>query len=72
MIWPWVERTAALPLALGDKFPAPDKIRFAKLIEWVGAMKQEPAVKASFIEKENHYKFTQSYIAGTPLYDIEL
>lgn len=69
MIWPWIERTKALPLALGDKYEKPEKDRYIKFHEWQSAMEQDPAVKVSIISGENHYKFIQSMQTDAPIYD---
>lgn len=71
MIWPWCERTDSFPYIIGDKYEM-DKTRYAKLIEWKDAMKQDPAVQASIISGEDHFKFRKSYLEtpDNPAYDM--
>lgn len=71
MIWPWCERTDSFAFVLGDKFEL-DKVRYAKLLDWKDAMKQDQSVKAVLISGENHYKFRNSYLEGKPAYDTIL
>lgn len=71
MIWPWCERTDSFPFIIGDKYEM-EKTRYAKLIEWKDAMKQDSAVKASIISGEDHFKFRKSYLEtpDNPSYDM--
>jgi hypothetical protein len=38
--------------------------------EWVKSMKEDEAVKVTYITPENHAKFISAYKAGSPNYDI--
>lgn len=39
-------------------------------LEWRTAMKEDPAVRGSFLDVETHAKYIRSRIAGTPQYDL--
>lgn len=54
---------------LGDKYEL-DKVRYCELLKWKDEMKRERAVKDSFISGEDHYKFIELRLAGTPDYDF--
>jgi len=41
-------------------------------MNWIGAMKEDDAVKESFISPENHSKYLKGHLAGNPDYDMEL
>lgn len=71
MIWPWCERADMLKLLGGDRFVLP-KDRFKRLMEWRGDMKEDEAVKCSYLEPAIHAKYLKSYKAGYPDYDIIL
>lgn len=76
MIWPWVERFPAArkmgvtSLPTGEMPPPPPEIKHFH--EWVMRMSQNSVVKSCLISTENHMKFVQSYMAGTPDYDMEV
>lgn len=40
--------------------------------KWSEVMKQDDAVKESYISPENHTKYLQSHLAGQPDYEMEL
>ncbi|XP_033328381.1 pyrimidodiazepine synthase [Megalopta genalis] len=69
MIWPWWERADVLKVLRGEQYGIP-RGRFKKLLEWRSAMKENPAVKNSYLSTELHAKYTQSRLAGTPQYDL--
>lgn len=69
MIWPWCERADMLKYLVGDKYEL-DQERFPKLIKWRSLMKEDPAVKVSYIDGETHSKYIQSRRAGAPDYDL--
>ncbi|GLG98826.1 hypothetical protein R5R35_002494 [Gryllus longicercus] len=68
MIWPWCERADMLKIVGGDKFVLP-KERFRRLMEWRQAMKDDDAVKASYLEPTIHAQYLKSFRAGYPDYD---
>ncbi|XP_055385286.1 pyrimidodiazepine synthase-like isoform X2 [Condylostylus longicornis] len=69
MIWPWCERSDMLQYLIGDKYRW-DENRFAKLLEWRDLMKNNEAVKRSYLDGETHAKYMKSYRTGTPDYDM--
>lgn len=68
MIWPWCERADILWIIRGDQYVIP-KDKFLKLLEWKSAMKENSAVRGSFLDSETHVKYIRSRLAGTPQYD---
>lgn len=70
MIWPWMERLPSLPI-LSHGMLKVQMENYPSLVKWFDAMKEEDAVKESFISPENHAKFITSFLAGNPEYDIE-
>ncbi|XP_063227249.1 pyrimidodiazepine synthase-like [Bacillus rossius redtenbacheri] len=71
MIWPWCERSDMPRIVVGDRWNLP-KERFRHLMEWRGAMKDDEAVKKSFLESSVHAKYFMSAQAGSPDYDLLL
>nr|QST14959.1 GSTomega protein [Diaphanosoma celebensis] len=71
MIWPWVERLPVLPI-LSQGLVVLPKDQIPLLMKWYDAMTQDDAVKESFISAENHAKYLESHLSGTPDYDMEL
>ncbi|XP_055688561.1 pyrimidodiazepine synthase-like isoform X2 [Lutzomyia longipalpis] len=69
MIWPWCERADMLTYLLGDKYVL-DEERFPKLVKWRSLMKEDKAVKASYISGENYAKFMETHRQGVPDYDM--
>ncbi|XP_066582660.1 pyrimidodiazepine synthase-like [Prorops nasuta] len=69
MIWPWCERADIIRILRGDQYVIPRE-RFIRLMEWRNAMKENPAVRVSYLEPEMHAKHLQSRLAGTPQYDF--
>lgn len=70
MIWPWCERADMLGFLIGDRYKLDDE-RFPKLVQWRALMKNDKAVKQSFIDGEQHAKYMMSRRAGgTPDYDM--
>ncbi|KMQ93970.1 glutathione s-transferase omega-1-like protein [Lasius niger] len=69
MIWPWCERADVIRIIRGEQFVIPRE-RFLRLLEWKTAMKEDPAVRGSFLDVETHAKYIRSHIAGTPQYDL--
>ncbi|XP_053649938.1 pyrimidodiazepine synthase isoform X2 [Cherax quadricarinatus] len=70
MIWPWVERLPMAQQMAGDDDALPEE-RYLKLLSWMTNMKEEPAVRATFMSPETHLKFLLSHISGSPEYDME-
>ncbi|KAF5289957.1 hypothetical protein FQR65_LT11704 [Abscondita terminalis] len=70
MIWPWCERADLLKL-FGNEFML-KKEQYKKLMDWRTLMRDDPAVKKSYINTETHIKYVQSYRAGVPDYDLEI
>nr|XP_012229689.1 PREDICTED: pyrimidodiazepine synthase-like [Linepithema humile] len=69
MIWPWCERADVIRILRGEQFVIPRE-RFLRLLEWKTAMKEDPAVRGSFLDAEVHAKYIQSRLAGIPQYDL--
>jgi len=69
MIWPWCERADMLIIVAGDRFVLPEK-RFPKLLQWKRLMKEDEAVKSSFLDASVHVKFMKSREGGSPDYDM--
>ncbi|KAK2587737.1 hypothetical protein KPH14_003846 [Odynerus spinipes] len=69
MIWPWCERADIIRILRGDEFIIPRE-RFLRLFEWKAAMKEDPAVKGSYLDPEVHAKYIRSRLAGIPQYDL--
>ncbi|KAE8743804.1 Glutathione-S-transferase omega 1-like [Frankliniella occidentalis] len=69
MIWPWCERADMLTIMAGDRFSLPEK-RFPKLLQWKKFMKEDEAVKCSYLDVSDHVKFLKSRLAGTNDYDM--
>ena len=60
-LWPWFERLAAKPELLAP---------YPKLKGWVSEMQKLPAVQATCFSPELHLKFIESYLNGSPDYDL--
>ncbi|EFN81737.1 pyrimidodiazepine synthase [Harpegnathos saltator] len=69
MIWPWCERADAMTILQGEQFVIP-RDRFLRLLEWRAAMKEDSAVRGSFLEAEIHAKYIRSSLARAPQYDL--
>ncbi|XP_049808624.1 pyrimidodiazepine synthase-like [Schistocerca nitens] len=69
MIWPWCERSDMMKVLGGDQFLLP-RDRFKRLMEWRNQMKEDEAVKESYLEPQVHAKYFQSRKAGYPDYDM--
>jgi len=72
MIWPWIERLPALKsLTSVDIFDfEAAKKENPKLENWRQAMKQDQAVQQAIVAAEVHKEFMESFLAGTPKYDL--
>nr|AFZ78680.1 glutathione S-transferase [Coptotermes formosanus] len=69
MIWPWFERIDAFKIVAPDRFVVPTD-RYKKLNEWKEAMKEDDAVKITYITPEIHAEFINSIKTGNANYDI--
>lgn len=70
MVWPWVERLEAFEKR--KNFPI-EKSKFPRLVTYIDAMKQDAAVKATYISKEKHLYFINEMLARRePDYDLGL
>nr|CAD7256035.1 unnamed protein product [Timema shepardi] len=69
MMWPWCERSDLLRIMGGDRWCL-SKQKFQKLMEWRNAMKEDDAVKESYLEPNLHAKYFKSRLGGYPDYDI--
>ncbi|KAI4503813.1 hypothetical protein M0802_001216 [Mischocyttarus mexicanus] len=69
MIWPWCERADIIRILRGDEFTI-SRERFLRLFEWRSAMKEDAAVKGSYLDAEIHAKYMRSKLAGTSQYDF--
>ncbi|XP_046468363.1 pyrimidodiazepine synthase isoform X1 [Neodiprion pinetum] len=69
MIWPWCERADLIRILRGDQFVLPRE-RILRLLEWRSAMKEDEAVKGSYLDGETHAKFIRSRQAGSAQYDF--
>merc|ERR1712142_952861 len=71
MIWPWAERLPMIHLMAGcDDFLLPETS--PKMCSWMGAMKEDPVVKAIYMTPETHMKYLKSSAFGSPDYDMEV
>lgn len=71
MIWPWVERVAALALRPeAERFVLDDAQRFGALAAWQRAMRADAAVQKWLLAPEVHYAFMESHNAGATNYDM--
>lgn len=70
MIWPWMERIPVAQKFASDVIGHLPDDRFSKLLAWMEDMKKDPAVKATYISPETHYKYLQTSLAGSPDYDM--
>lgn len=72
MIWPWIERVAALQLASaedGKRFEL-TAVRYPKLVEYQKGMLTDEAVKKWHLAPEVHYEFMLTYWTGEPDFDM--
>ncbi|XP_055702752.1 pyrimidodiazepine synthase isoform X2 [Phlebotomus papatasi] len=69
MIWPWCERADMLTYLLGDKYVL-DEERFPKLVKWRALMKEDKAVKGSYLSGEVHAKYMEGRRQGNADYDM--
>jgi len=71
MIWPWAERLPMIHLMAGcDDFILPETS--PKMSSWMEAMKEDAAVKSTYITPEIHLRFLTSHVSGNPPdYDME-
>lgn len=71
MIWPWFERFPTLKVLFPNLYDYENgKQEHPRLESWRKAMKEDPAVKEYYLSTEVHIKFVQSYMEGSPNYDI--
>ncbi|KAK8733801.1 hypothetical protein OTU49_006486, partial [Cherax quadricarinatus] len=70
MIWPWAERLPMVEMIARNNGVLTQD-RFPKMLSWMDFMKNDAAVKVSFISPENHLKFINSHLEGRPDYDME-
>ncbi|KAG7163320.1 pyrimidodiazepine synthase-like [Homarus americanus] len=71
MIWPWAERLPVAQELIGDA-DLLSQDRFPKMLSWMSIMKEDPAVKTTYISPEGHLKYLKTRDGGCPDYDIEL
>lgn len=69
MIWPWFERFESLQFLEGEKFVLAAK-RYPVLVQYLANMKEDEAVKKTFLSGEVHHKFIQGHVAGKPDYEM--
>lgn len=69
MIWPWCERADMLTILAGDRYLLPEK-RFPKLLQWKKFMKEDEAVKSTYLDASVHVKFLKSREGGVADYDM--
>ncbi|XP_015185108.1 PREDICTED: pyrimidodiazepine synthase-like [Polistes dominula] len=69
MIWPWCERADIIRILRGDEYTI-SRDRFLRLFEWRSAMKEDSAVKGSYLDAEIHAKYMRSRLAGMAQYDL--
>ncbi|KAI9560858.1 hypothetical protein GHT06_011812 [Daphnia sinensis] len=65
MIWPWMERLPTLPILSQGKFKV-ELENFPNLAKWINDMKEDSAVKESYISPENHARFITGFLSGNP------
>ncbi|XP_028041031.1 pyrimidodiazepine synthase-like [Bombyx mandarina] len=68
-LWPFLERFEALPL-IGKAEFAIDKTKYERLVTYIEAMKNVPAVKSYFLAAETHAKFIESRAKGDANYNM--
>jgi len=72
MIWPWIERFAALKFIEGVTYEI-DKNRFATLTKWNANMIADPAVSVHYLPGDVHAKFIEGMKSkDLSVYDILL
>jgi len=71
MIWPWVERLAALKYIEGNTFEF-DKSRYATLVAWNSKMIADPAVNVHYLSGEIHKQFVDGFVSKKADYDMLL
>lgn len=70
MLWPFAERTATLPKALGvEKLPLKDD-QIPNLRKWVKVMKTVPVIQELFTPPEILYKAAEARKNGTLNYAV--
>uniref|UniRef100_A0A1B6F9D4 Glutathione transferase n=1 Tax=Cuerna arida TaxID=1464854 RepID=A0A1B6F9D4_9HEMI len=69
MIWPWFERLPTSELIFGEQFRFPEE-KLKSLTSWIALMKEDKVVKEYYLQPEVYAKYTQSYKAGSPDYNI--
>ncbi|XP_063876052.1 pyrimidodiazepine synthase-like isoform X2 [Scylla paramamosain] len=69
MIWPWMEMFLAAQRLGGERV---SENRFPRLFSWMEDMKKDPAIKATYISPDSHYKYLLSNINGSPDYDMQV
>ncbi|KAK8399228.1 hypothetical protein O3P69_003388 [Scylla paramamosain] len=69
MIWPWMEIFLAAQRLGGERV---SENRFPRLFSWMEDMKKDPAIKATYISPDSHYKYLLSNINGSPDYDMQV
>ncbi|XP_047486611.1 pyrimidodiazepine synthase-like [Penaeus chinensis] len=70
MIWPHAERFAMLTMLAGDGYEIPQH-RHPNMFSWINRMKEDPAVKTTYLTPEQHFEFVKGFIGGNPEYDRE-
>ncbi|KAG6444795.1 pyrimidodiazepine synthase [Manduca sexta] len=68
-LWPFLERFEALPL-IGKVEFAIDKTKYERLVTYMDAMKNVPAVKSYYLSAETHAKFIESHGKGDANYNM--
>jgi len=73
MIWPWIERLPAFKALIPEQY-SPNLTRLATrcptMDDWRDRMKDDFAVKEFMLPIEIHKKFMESFISGSPNYNI--
>ncbi|CAK1545007.1 unnamed protein product [Leptosia nina] len=64
-IWPYLERFLALPLLGKPEFAITEE-KYAALLTYIEAMKNDPPVKVYCLAPETHAKYIESRVKGTP------
>ncbi|ODN04195.1 Pyrimidodiazepine synthase [Orchesella cincta] len=71
MIWPWIERIPILKSKVPDLFDYDAaKKQNPHLENWRQGMKKDPTVAKFLISPEDHLQFVDSFLSGSPNYDL--
>lgn len=71
MIWPWIERLEIFEAKKG--FKVANNSKFPRLTEYIDAMRQQQAIKATLLSREKHLYFVEEFLSRRePNYELGL